>query len=258
VLASILLAVLATAVLVAYVRGARARAAAGVPTHQVLVVGKDAIPKGTKAADLASKVTQKTVPEDVIVPGAVSDLAKLQGKVAAIDLQPGEQLTTGRFATPEQVASSGIPAGLQEVTVALDPERAVGGTLRPGDTVGVIASFAPFDFTNTAGNPNAGTITKTPNVSNLILHKILVTQVQMSKVPPAPKQLSANANATTTTTAAATQSPEGSILVTLAVDAPSAERIVFAAEWGKLWLTNEPKSANEGGTKIITWGQAVQ
>jgi pilus assembly protein CpaB len=34
--------------------------------------------------------------------------------------------------------------------------------------------------------------------------------------------------------------PEGDLLVTLAVDASAVQRIVFTAEFGKLWLSAQP------------------
>jgi hypothetical protein len=40
------------------------------------------------------------------------------------------------------------------------------------------------------------------------------------------------------------------VFVTLALDAPSVEKVVFAAEHGRVWLALEPKDANEGGTKV--------
>ncbi|MGH9188690.1 MAG: hypothetical protein ACRD0Q_01435, partial [Acidimicrobiales bacterium] len=46
--------------------------------------------------------------------------------------------------------------------------------------------------------------------------------------------------------------PEDVLLVTLALDGPAAERVVFAAEHGTVWLSYEPLGADEGGTKIIT------
>ena len=46
--------------------------------------------------------------------------------------------------------------------------------------------------------------------------------------------------------------PVGSLLVTLAVDAASAERVVFASSYGDIWLAIEPADANEAGTGVQT------
>jgi hypothetical protein len=49
-----------------------------------------------------------------------------------------------------------------------------------------------------------------------------------------------------------TEASAGKYLVTLAIDAPAVEQVVFAGEHGFVWLSAEPTDANEGGTKIVT------
>ncbi len=46
------------------------------------------------------------MPTKVAASGAVADLASLAGKVAAIDLLPGEQVVSSRFVTPEEYEGS--------------------------------------------------------------------------------------------------------------------------------------------------------
>jgi pilus assembly protein CpaB len=46
--------------------------------------------------------------------------------------------------------------------------------------------------------------------------------------------------------------PEGSLMVTLAMTAPNAEKIIFGAEHGKVWLSLEPASAVVAGTRVVT------
>jgi pilus assembly protein CpaB len=45
--------------------------------------------------------------------------------------------------------------------------------------------------------------------------------------------------------------PTTSLLVTLALSAADAEKIVFAAEFGSIWLSHEPSTADESGTDIV-------
>ena len=66
-----------------------------------------------------------------------------------------------------------------------------------------------------------------PETTHIILHKVKVTGVK-----------TAGAN----------------YLVSLALDAASVERVVFSAEFGRIWLTAEPTDANEAGTKVQTRG----
>ena len=247
--ASLLLASLGTFVLIAFVRSAEDRAVAGEALVPVVVV-KERVPAGTPASELGDRVAVERVPAKVRAADAVDDIAVLESRVAAIDLLPGEQVAAARFVTAEAVRPSGVsvPQGLLEVTVSLEPERAVGGVIRPGGTVGVLASFEPFEISSEGPFRLDGATlpkdAKAPNSTHLILHKVLVTRVQ-SDTSFTPKAGDAEATA---------PAPGGNLLVTLALDAPSVERVVFAAEHGTLWLANEPRDASETGTRVQTRG----
>src|SRR3712207_556137 len=93
---AVILAALGTFTLVAYVQGAEDRAIAGEQVVPVLVVRQD-VSKGTRAEDLGEAVEVERVPAKVKAEGAVSDLAALSGKVAAVDLVAGEQVVASRF-----------------------------------------------------------------------------------------------------------------------------------------------------------------
>jgi pilus assembly protein CpaB len=233
--AALVLALAGGVVLVAYVRGADARAAEGLQTVQVLVV-KQLVPEGTPAEQLADSVGTELVPAKAAVPGRVTDLAELAGKVATVDLQPGEQLLAGRFAAPRDLRAAGtvaVPDGDQEVSVLLEPQRAVGGRLAAGDAVGVYLSMTLQDGTATTHG---------------VLHGVLVTQVQGAPAAPS--------GDTAETASAGSAAPSASLLVTLAVSARDAEAVVFGAEHGSLWLSLEPEGADTGGTQVLTQGNA--
>src|SRR5919199_6957764 len=101
VVASVVLAAIGTTLLVAYVRGAEHRALKGDRPVKVLVV-TDAIPKGTKAEDVAAKARQEQVPAKVAAKASVSDVRGLAGQVTIVDLVPGEQVLRTRFAPAAQ------------------------------------------------------------------------------------------------------------------------------------------------------------
>jgi pilus assembly protein CpaB len=218
IVASVLLAAVGTGLLVAYVRSAENRALKGEKTVGVLVVS-NTIPKGTKSEDITPNLRMEQIPVKVATTGALASITPLAGKVAAVDLLPGEQLVTSRFTTAAEV--QGIGAGMLQVTIALDPVRVLGGQLRKGDSVAVTISFDD------------------PETTHLVLHKVKVTDVRTS-------------DGLAVTTPATGPAPTASMLVTLAVDAPAMEKVVFGAEHGRLWLAWEPKEANEGGTKVQT------
>lgn len=234
--AALLLLVVGTVVLLAYVRGADSRALAGVRTVQVLVAD-ELIPEGTPAGRLADMVRTEIVPAKSAVDGRVRDLDALAGRVTTVDLLPGEQLLAARFERPEDLRAPStvdVPAGLQEVSILLEPQRAVGGRLAAGDTVGVYLSQVLPDGTAQTSS---------------VLHRVLVTQVQGA--PTAPAQ---DAGAETDTAAAATPAPAASLLLTLAVNARDAESVIFGAEHGTLWLSLEPDGAQTGGTRVLDPG----
>lgn len=218
IVASVALAAAGTGLLVFYVKGAEDRALKDEKPVNVLVV-TEKIARGTKGEDVAGMVKSERVPAKVAATGAVSSTGTLAGHVAVVDLLPGEQLVQGRFSPAASATEVGLPPGLLQVTIALDMVRAMGGEVREGDTVGVLASFDD------------------PKITHLVLHKVPVTKVRnQSGVAVADKpdnEISA-----------------GGLFVTLALDAPSVEKVVFAAEHGRVWLSKQPKEASEAGTKV--------
>lgn len=233
--AALLMAVVGTFALMAYVQSAKDKAVAGERMVTVLVV-KDKVVKGTAVSKLGAAVKRTEVPAKVRAEGAVTSLDALKGRVAATDLLPGEQLVGARFVTPEQAKAGtvDVPAGLLRVSVALSAERMVGGTVAPGDTVAVFASLAPD---------------VAPYQTHLTLHKVLVAAVAYGEAPE--KGDDAKDDDGAKGDAKPAVAPSGNLIVTLALDAPSAEKLVFAAEHGSVWLGAEPKAAPTGGTRIV-------
>jgi pilus assembly protein CpaB len=229
--AALILAVGGALVLLAYARGADTRAMAGLQSVPVLVVTAP-IAAGTHGDQLSNLVTTEQLPAKAAVPGRVQDLAQLAGQVATVDLVPGEQLLASRFAAPSDLRAAGtvaVPAGDQEVTVLLQPERAVGGRLSAGDEVGVFLSLSLPDG---SGQTHA------------VLHHVLVTQVQGAT----------SSSDTAAANSSASGTPSAGLMITLATTAAQAETVVFGVEHGTLWLSLEPHDADTGGTTVLTPG----
>ena len=244
VLAALVLAGIGTTALVLYVESAKDEAVAAEALVDVYVVS-DSIAKGTPVAEITQSVEVTEVPARVLVDDAVTDLDGLdQELVAAVDLAAGEQLLTSRLVSPDQLSRASVPAGLQEMTVSLDPTRAVGGALNVGDTVGVVLSFEPFDLPASED--------QSPNMSHLTFHKVLVTAVQFAEGD------GTNAEAgdeDADEDADAEPAPANQVLVTLALTSPQVEQLVFGAEFGHIWLTAENADADESGTRVVTLGE---
>jgi pilus assembly protein CpaB len=238
--AALVLLCAGTVVLLAYVRGADARALAGVQTVEVLVADQ-VIPEGTPADQLTAMVRTETLPRKAAVDGRVADLDELSGLVATVDLQPGEQLLQSRFGEADAPGEEGtipVPAGLQEVTVLLEPQRAVGGRLAAGDTVGIVVSIGDGKATGDTG---------------AVIHKVLITEIQGA---PLPDDTGAETTETddTATASSGTAVPVQSLMITLAVTAPQAEAVVYGMEHGSVWLTLENEDADTDGTEKLDAG----
>jgi pilus assembly protein CpaB len=226
-LAALVLAALGAVVLLAYVRGADARALAGVQTVDVLVVDRP-VPEGTPGEELAELVRTERLPARAAVPGAVTDRDKVAGRCTTVDLRPGEQLLAARFAAPEDLSVPGTvapPEGAAEVSLLLEPQRAVGGRLAAGDTVGVHLSL--------------------DGQTDVVLSRVLVTQVQGAPVAVADGEA-------TDTASSGGAAPSASLMVTLGLRPEAAEAVVFGMEHGTVWLSLEPEGVDTSGTEVLT------
>jgi pilus assembly protein CpaB len=257
ILLAVALATVGTFALVSYVQSAKDDAVAAERPVRVYVVD-EAIPRSTPVADIKKSVKVVEVPAQVRATDAVTDLSALDGDlVAAVDLEPGEQLLTSRLVAAKDLASASVPKGLQEMTVSLQPARAVGGELKPGDTVGVVLSFEPFELnTSTKRAPDEpSTPDKSPNMTHLTFHKVLVTRIQFDQSETTTAENATNADKSKDPATATQPAPSNNLLVTLALSSSQVEQVAFAAEFGHIWLTAEGAGADESGTRIVTLGQ---
>jgi pilus assembly protein CpaB len=242
--AAVVLALVGAMLVVSYAQGADQRAVANLEPVDVLVV-KTAIPAGTPVESMAASVVTKQVPESAVTGSSLKSLDASNGKVAAVDLVPGEQLVSERLVAPEDVKASGsveIPAGLQEVSFKLEPDRVVGGRLAPGDHVGVFVNLEKGGLDDKID----------AETTKLTVHKALVTAVQRAPEPAATAQPAPTASADPNAAAPQdTTLPTGSLMLTVAVSDVDAAKIVFAAEYAKMWLSKEPTNAKDSGPRII-------
>lgn len=228
---AIVLALVGTVVLTGYVRDADARAADGAAFVPVYVVTTE-IPTGTAVGAIGSFIDVKRIPTIAAVPGRVTKLSAIAGKVAEVSLKPGEQLIKSRWVDPAELAAQGdvtLSEGMQALTLALPVEQVVGGTVKAGDSVGVIITATKK---SADGSPDVP-------VSKQVFHKVLVTAVQQGATTTPTKKADAEAE------------PVSVVMVTLARTTPDLEKIVWGQEFGTVWLTIEPKMANETGSSMV-------
>lgn len=207
----------------------------------VLVV-RELIPRQTRVDLISPYVEVIQVPVDLVAPRALSSLDGIQpGLVTSTELLPGEQLIADRFVDPRVQTRIAVPAGLQEVTISLPTPQAAGGSLVAGDLVGVLASFTVPGTDNTQRS-----------TTSFVLHQVLVTSVKFS-----PGDASAIEQGFTLSADAVNRYTTDQILVTFALPSGDAARVVFASEYGKLWLTLEGPDATVGGEGILEFDDFV-
>jgi pilus assembly protein CpaB len=274
IVAATLLALVGTLALVSYVRSATDEAVAEEALVDVYVVD-EFVPQGAEPDKIMSAVSVEQVPARLVQTGALTDLEQVGEQVAASDLQPGDQLLAARLAAKELVTEE--VTDKVQISALLEAERAVGGALKKGDLVGVYLSFDPFDVDVSGQDPDAeaGTPTeasallaptdeaqtdpeaadadaqaqKTPNVSRLEFRHVLVTNVQTTSAPVTPDE-SDDTNDDDEPTVAQVSGTQ--FVVTIALSPEQSERFVFATEFGKVWLSLDPATVADDGTRPVT------
>ncbi|WP_420451491.1 hypothetical protein [Ilumatobacter sp.] len=291
IVAAALLALGGTVSLVAYVSSAKDSAIAQERLVDVYVVDRF-VPQGADAEAIRSSLTVEQVPARLEQVGAITRIDAIDADaVAAADLQPGDQLLDARLTERDVVADE--VEGKVQVSALLDAHRAVGGALRTGDLVGVYVSFEPFEVADApfpgsessdqtepvalqtdAADPgdaapdadvdpgpepglDAGTAVpgsaSTPNVTRFEFHHVLVTDVQTINPP-----------VTRADEPESTDDPEieqvtgTQYVVTIALSPEESERFVFANEFGTVWLSLDPATVEDDGTRRVELGDVYE
>ena len=204
-------AILAAALLFAYLRAYRSSVRSGTAPVTVLVA-KQLIPKGTAGGLIGQKELYQvtSLPKDQVINGALADPAALRGQVATSDIYPGQQLTTSEFsATSTGSLPEQLTAAQRAMSVPLDSAHGLIGQVHNGDHVDVYVGF---------GN---NTATTAKPVLKLLLANVLVLNVPSST----------SGGFATTSTAN----------VVLRVPSAKAAEFAFASDNGKIWLVLRPQ-----------------
>lgn len=223
--------------LVSWANSTKESAEAAQAQTAVLVVDEH-IPKGANAATILSSTHVGSVQQKSLASGALTSDGQVGTLVAAADMYPGDQVVSDRLVAQ---LDNGVPADKVQVAVTLTPERAIGGAVKTGDTVGVYLSFEPFDTNAPESDTTAPK--KTANTTHLTFQHVQVTNVQSTDEPVSEskdnglQQVSAKG-----------------YIVTLALSPAQSEQFVFATEFGHVWLSNEPATVSQDGTSVVTLG----
>lgn len=211
-IAAALVALLGTALVFLYVRGADVRAEQRFETVKVLRAVQAIEPgEAIEAAAQAGKLQLEAVPREQLLGGHQTSIDDLSGTVALTTVYPGEQIITDRFGGATELSSSSLPIPKKKLaaSVELTDVLRVSGFVNPGSEVAV--------FWTGAGN--GGT------VSRVLLNRVSVIGVG-STTPVS----------TTTTTADGEEKTEElpRTLMTLSLSQKEVEKIRVGEKVGEL------------------------
>jgi pilus assembly protein CpaB len=139
---AVVLALVATAAMVVYVKSADRRAIRGQQPVYVLRAATP-IPAGTSGAEAenADMIEKVPVPSSSLVQGAVRTEDQLRNRYAEVNIVKGEQLLLSRWVGAEDIGGRRllqIPEDYQAVSIGVDLVRQVAGFVTPGDKVSLV------------------------------------------------------------------------------------------------------------------------
>lgn len=210
---AVIVALLGTALVYLYVRGADARANARFDTVEVLRAVAP-IEAGESIEDAAAngKLQLQPVAQDYLLPNYQTSIESLSGSVATVPILPGEQIVSDKFGAEAEAATSALtlPKGTIAISISLSDTARVAGFINPGSEVAIF-----LNGTGPDGQPYT---------------RLLLNEVQVIAVG------STTTTQTTTTTPEGTQTTEQlpRTLMTLAVKQADAEKVLLSQASGEL------------------------
>jgi pilus assembly protein CpaB len=251
ILGAVVLGVVGVALLSSYVQSARDEIRSDEALVEVYVV-TERVAAGASVDEVIARSTLAEVPVRLLAVGAVDSVDDVAGtRITDAAMFPGEQVITDRFVEPFQAVAADVPAGRQELTLRLDPERAVGGVISPGAKVGVVVSLdrdeAAAAPEGTADGEEQSAPQPSGEMTALVLQKVLVTNLQYTSPEDSAQAMLVAAAGSDEVSFTAT----APLLVTLALTSSQVEQVVFAAEFGTVYLTLEGQEVDEADAAIL-------
>lgn len=204
-------------------------------TESVVAV-RQAIPAGTEIT--SAMLELRDVHPSAVLPGAMTSLGDIVGRVSRYPLVEGEQILPSRLVGTDASTGDGlafsVPPGMRGLSVPVTEVSGAGGLIVPGDRVDVLVSteygnlFGPFelriaeeDQDDAKGHPTVITV----------LQDVLVLAVAQQTTRP----MDGSRDPATLRPEAAEAQPEARS-VTLAVDPQQAQLLFMASQRGTLGL----------------------
>jgi len=238
---AVFVAIIGTALVFLYVRGADNRAQSQFSSVTVLKATQNiAAGEAYDDAVAAGKISSASVPQNQLNQGYQTDMNAMKGKIAAVPIFAGQQIISDQFGSTVVSTSTNlpIPKGMIAVTVQLsDPDR-VAGNVYPGSRVAIFATGmgGPEHSSGAGAGVGSGEVAAE---TALLLPDVLVLNVGD------PVQATS-----TTTDESGLQTSETlpRTLLTLAVNQADAQKVILASKgvpdsltFGLLTNTSEVK-----------------
>lgn len=157
----------------------------------------------------------KMVPVNFVQPGVLKSKELAAGKVALATIMAGEQILVTKLAAPGAglTLAAKTPPGKRAFTIGLEATSAVGGMVKPGDHVDVLAIFT------------------TPAITLTLFQDILVLAVGQEMVPTPEDEKKKKYG----------ESASRRETITLALTPQEVQIITVAMQHGKIRLTLRPR-----------------
>ena len=255
---AILLAVLGTAGVLAYVHKADSRALDEMKPVSVLVA-QGQIPAGTSAnsAHQQGLLRSERLPASSVPVNAVRSITpELGALVVSAQVPAGQLLLRPMLVTSAQATATGalaIPTGMVAVTIPLCMSEDVAGYVQPGSHVAVFDTYATKKATlqescNQSGESHQaqgpGTV-----ATRIVLPRVLVLatgQAAASGTTGTSTTASSGAFSHNSQTDPPASAPAGSVMVTMAVSQANAERLILITRAGLPYLALLTSSSQTG------------
>ena len=181
------------------------------------------------------------VPNKFVQPRAVTSLDRVSGLITIAPISKGEQVTLNKLTNTNRVQGGSLagitPAGKRAISISIDSLALLGGMVKPGDYVDVIALLE----VPTMGSD--GQQSKQIAVLSLF-QNVLILAVGQNTGGAA---------------AAESSNTSGSSMVTLALTPQEASFIAFVQEQGRIRLTlRSPADAKMESTVPANWNSLFQ
>jgi pilus assembly protein CpaB len=148
-----------------------------------VVVASQNISAGSQITAEMVKVVD--VPTTLLATNAITDSAVAVGQTARFPISEGQQLVTSAFGaqSEEDGLAYVVPKGMRAMALSVEEVTAVGGLLRPGDRVDVIAVF---DSERNILELLTGPVESRPTTSVTVLQNVEILAIAQDAQEPIP------------------------------------------------------------------------